>query len=134
MSIIVPIHIEALRVSPSSVEKAKTALYDFSLLGQRPASAMGNLIAANRFQNAQVGLGQEPGVHLHWSLPKAYTHGVQDEVTGAVNRSSQSLAGHSILQDNTKTSDNTRIRLWMLEAPAAIRTRWLMVRRSSWMR
>jgi hypothetical protein len=120
MNIIVPIHIEALRVSPSSSEKAKTALYDFSLLGQRPASAMGNLIAANRFQSAQVGLGQEPGVHLHWSLPKAYTHGVQDEVTGAVNF--PILPNRWLVirffKDNTKTNNNTRIRLWMLESDA----------------
>ena len=120
MNIIVPIHVEALRVSPSAVERAKTALYDFSLLGQRPASAMGNLIAANRFQSAQVGLGQEPGVHLHWSLPKAYTHGVQDEVTGAVNY--PVLPNRWLVirffKDNTKTTNNTRIRLWMLESDA----------------
>jgi hypothetical protein len=120
MSIIVPIHIEALRVSPSTAERAKTALYDFSLLGQRPASAMGNLIAANRFQSAEVRLAQEPGVHLHWSLPKAYTHGVQNEVTGAVeypvlpNR----WLVIRLFKDNTKTSNNTRIRLWLLESDA----------------
>src|SRR5438128_7437205 len=84
MDIIVPIHLEALRVSPSSGQTAKTALYDFTLLGSQPGSAMGDLIASNHFQTAMTKLAVEPGIHIHWSLPRAYTRGVQDETTGQV--------------------------------------------------
>lgn len=120
MNIIVPIHLEALRVSPSSSEQAKTALYDFSLLGQQPTSAMGDLIASNRFQNAQTRLSQEPGIHLHWSVPKAYTQGVQDEKTGAVRYPVVPNRWLIIryFRDNVKGTDNTRIRIWVLESDA----------------
>ena len=120
MNIIVPIHLEALRVSPSSSQVAMAALYDFALLGQQPASALGDLIAANRFETAKTALRQEPGIHLHWSLPRAYTRGAQDETTGAVRYPVVPNRWLIVryLKDNPKTTDNTRIRCWVLESDA----------------
>ncbi|MDV3457685.1 hypothetical protein RZN05_11870 [Sphingomonas sp. HF-S4] len=120
MNIIVPIHLEALRVSPSSGQTAKTALYDFTLLGSQPGSAMGDLIASNHFQTAMTKLAVEPGIHIHWSLPRAYTRGVQDEATGQVRYPVVPNRWLVIrfLEDNTKTTDNTAIRLWVLESDA----------------
>lgn len=121
MNIIVPINIEGLRVSPSTTEFAKTSLYDFTLLGQNPLSAQGDLIAANRFMTAQTAMSIEPGIHIHWSLPKAYTRGNQDQQTGNVafpvmpNR----WLVIRFLKDNTQPAgSNTSIRLWILESDA----------------
>lgn len=117
---IVPIHLEALRVAPSSVEKGKTSVYDFSVLGQHPTSGLGNLIAANRFKDAEMSLNQYPGVHVHWTLPRAYTHGMQNQKTGAVEF--PVLPNRWLViryfKDNQKMTDNTRIRLWILESDA----------------
>ena len=113
---IVPIHVEALRVSPSNIEKNKTSVYDFSVIGQHPTSGLGNLIAANRFHDAVTDL--EPGVHLHWSLPRAYTHGVQNRSNGAVEFPALPNRWLVIryLKDNAK--NKTQLRLWILESDA----------------
>ena len=84
MTIVVPIHVAALRVSPSGSERVKTALYDFSVLGRSPLSSGGHLIAADRFLHAEDSLSREPGIHLHWSLPRAYTRGEQRNTDGAL--------------------------------------------------
>ena len=84
MTIIVPIHVAALRVSPSGPEQVKTALYDFSRLGSSPLSSGGGLIAADRFLHAEQSLNREPGIHLHWSLPRAYTRGEQRRADGSL--------------------------------------------------
>ena len=125
MNIVVPIHLEALRVSPSSGQVAMTALYDFTLLGQQPASALGDLIAANHFETAKTSLRQEPGIHLHWSLPRAYTRGTQDETTGAVRYPVVPNRWLIVryFKDRKKATGNTRIRLWVLESDAHSSTR-----------
>jgi hypothetical protein len=117
---IVPIDLEALRVAPSSVEKAKTSVYDFSALGQHPTSGLGNLIAANRFQDAEMSLNQNPGVNLHWTLPRAYTHGMQNQKTGTVEFPMMPNRWLVIrfFKDNQKQTNNTRIRIWILESDA----------------
>lgn len=117
MNIIVPINIAALRVSPSSQEQAKTALYDFSLLGTSPASALGGLIAANQFMTAETAMNIEPGIHIHWSLPKVYTHGVQDQQTGAVNFPMMPNRW-LVIRFLKDSAQNTSIRLWVLESDA----------------
>ena len=118
MRIVVPIHVAALRVSPSTNATAKTALYDFSALGTTPLSSGGDLIAANRFAHAEDMLNREPGVHLHWSVPDAYTRGAQRNEDGVlefptlpnrwlVTRFFQNLNDHT-----------TNVASWILEADA----------------
>lgn len=83
MNIITPIHVEALRVSPHSPDTVFDALYDFTKLGQNPlASQSEGLIAAKNFGGSFS--TPDPGIHLHWSLPKAYTRGVQNNKTGEI--------------------------------------------------
>lgn len=121
MNIIVPINIEGLRVSPSTNEQAKTALYDFSLLGTSPISAAGGLIAANQFAEAQTAMNIEPGIHLHWSLPKAYTHGVQNQESGTVNfpvMPNRWLVIRYLKDNRMAPENNTSIRIWVLESDA----------------
>lgn len=117
-TLIVPIHIEALRVSPSNTQNSKKSVYDFSVLGQHPTSALGNLVAADRFEDAIMRL--EPGAHLHWSLPRAYTHGVQNHSTGAIEfpKMPNRWLIVRFLKDNTKQTSNTATRLWILESDA----------------
>lgn len=121
MNIIVPINIEGLRVSPSTNEQAKTALYDFSLLGTSPASALGDLIAANQFFSAETAMRIEPGIHLHWSLPKVYTHGMQDQDTGLVNfpvMPNRWLVIRFLKDNKLPAGQDTSIRIWVLESDA----------------
>lgn len=120
MKIVVPIHPEALRVAPSTNQVGKTALYDFDLLGSEPASSLGSMIASNQFEKAQTSLNREPGIHLHWSLPRAYTRGAQDPATGALRYPVVPNRWLVIrtLKDNTKSTDNTAIRLWVIESDA----------------
>lgn len=121
MNIIVPINIEGLRVSPSTNEQAKTALYDFSTLGTNPASAMGDLIAANQFMTAETAMRTEPGIHLHWSLPKVYTHGKQDQETGLVSfpvMPNRWLIIRFLKDNKMPAGQNTSIRIWVLESDA----------------
>ena len=80
MSIIVPIHVEALRVSPSTMQTSLDALYDFSDLGTHPSAAIGGLNAASSFRDRFHRL--RPGIHVHWSIPRAYTRGSQDRDSG----------------------------------------------------
>ncbi|MEL7114138.1 MAG: hypothetical protein AAGP08_00875, partial [Pseudomonadota bacterium] len=122
MNIIVPIHLEALRVTPSTNQQAKSALYDFRQLGTQASSSLGDLIASNRFKTAVTNLKNEPGVHLHWSLPRAYTRGIQDPTTGSVRYPvvpNRWLVVRTF-KDNTKSTDNTRIRIWILESDAHV--------------
>ncbi|PSL29018.1 hypothetical protein [Chitinophaga ginsengisoli] len=89
MNIIVPINVEVLRVSPSPAASAtpqsvKSALYDFSQAGAHALAGTGSLIAANNFEHAEELINNKPGLHVHWSLPAAYTHGVQDNASGAL--------------------------------------------------
>ncbi|TKB52736.1 hypothetical protein [Ferrimonas aestuarii] len=115
MNVIVPIHVEALRVAPSSNQTAKTALYDFAQLGQQPASSLGGLIASNRFATAQTSLNSEPGIHLHWTLPRSYTRGVQDEASGDV-RYPVMPNRWLIIRFFKNKAGNSHIRLWVMES------------------
>src|SRR3989440_7305068 len=118
MNIIIPIQVAALRVSPSSEQNAKTALYDFSALGQSPLSSGGNLIAADRFLEAELPLNREPGIHLHWSLPRAYTQGIQNNADGSLSfpgMPNRWLITRFFKNINTGA---TSMALWILEADA----------------
>ena len=88
MNIIVPINVEVLRVSPSPAnpdpQMVKLALYDFSQAGVHALAGAGSLVAANNFEHAQELVNNKPGLHVHWSIPRAYTHGLQDNTTGAL--------------------------------------------------
>lgn len=117
MNIIVPINVAALRVSPSTAQTAKTALYDFSAVGESPLSVGGNLIAAERFLRSEERLNRQPGIHLHWSLPKAYTQGAQSNADGKVHF--PALPNRWLIARFFKNVNGAEdVSLWILESDA----------------
>ena len=116
MNIIAPLNVAALRVSPSTAETVKPALYDFSVLGTSPLSSGGKLIAADQLLTVEVDVNREPGIHLHWSVPKAYTRGVQSNLDGSITfpgLPNRWLVTRFLTQDGT-----TSTAMWLLEADA----------------
>ncbi|WP_106743595.1 hypothetical protein [Yoonia maritima] len=122
MTIIIPIHVEALRVTSNTSQEAKTALYKFDELGKVASSAGSGMIAAENFSSSVTNLGTQPGIHLHWSLPRAYTKGTQNRDTGAI--SFPVLPNRWLvirMLKNAKPGAGkpaTDTRLWMLESDA----------------
>lgn len=76
MMLLIPIHVRALPVGrPGSKTHFSGFGYDMSKLG-------------SLYENTEASLFQEgseiPGIHLHWSLPDCFTHGIQDQKTGEI--------------------------------------------------
>ncbi|HMQ48466.1 MAG TPA: hypothetical protein PKA00_06115 [Saprospiraceae bacterium] len=74
-SFIIPINIQAIRVLEEDQAKFKGSTVNFSLLGGS------NLLGAQIDQNLPDSNSPiDQGVHLHWSMPTALTHGIHDGV------------------------------------------------------
>jgi len=117
MKIVVPIHVAALRISPSTQQTAKTALYDFSALGQFPLSQGAGLLAADRLLQTEDLLSREPGIHLHWSLPKVYTQGTQSNTDGGITF--PALPNRWLITRFYRNANGaSNIAMWILEADA----------------
>ncbi len=125
MNIVLPINVAALRVSPSTSQTGKTALYDFGNIGTSPLSSGGDLIAAEQFRYAEKELNREPGIHLHWSVPKAYTRGAQANSDGSVGfpmLPNRWLVTRIFQYDGTppKGVPQTNVTSWILESDAHV--------------
>ncbi|MGH1354859.1 MAG: hypothetical protein ACRBBS_07260 [Thalassovita sp.] len=129
MNIIVPIHVEALRVTPNTAQLTKTALYEFDKLGKVATSAGSGMIAAENFATSQTYLRNQPGIHLHWSIPRAYTRGLQDQDTGALQypvvpnrwvviRTLKNNTPSQAPRAGTKAEPATDTCMWVLESDA----------------
>lgn len=74
--ILVPVYVEALLVDPatSEAEVWKDLSVNYSMIAAR----LGRNLEDGNLKELSSGLC-EPGVHLHWALPAALTHGLNDE-------------------------------------------------------
>lgn len=116
MNIIVPIHVEALRVSPSNQQIFTQAIYDFSELNNTGISTQSEALnPAYRIGHTSEPLGS--GIHLHWSLPKTYTRGIQ-QANGSIlfpHLPNRWLITRFLKKDGDTTN---HIKMWILEGDA----------------
>ncbi|WP_299628404.1 hypothetical protein [uncultured Tateyamaria sp.] len=121
MNIIVPIHVEALRVTTNTAQQSKTALYQFDKLGKVATSADSGMIAAENFATSQTYLRNQPGIHLHWSIPRAYTKGLQDQETGALKYPvvpNRWIVIRTLKNNKPGSLPATDTHMWVLESDA----------------
>lgn len=79
VSLLVPVRVRAMIIGAPPRQKMFSGLsYDFSLLDEEPLS---QVIEKQLFSEREK---EDPGIHLHWSLPAVLTNGIQDGHSGEI--------------------------------------------------
>ncbi len=83
--LLVPIHLDVLLVGSSVDENYlwKSTQPRYRRLDDSDYQGLGKYLERGAYDPPSSQLLHDPGVHLHWTLPKAYRHGIQNESDGA---------------------------------------------------
>src|SRR5579863_1121226 len=82
-TLLVPVSLEGLVVSGGKTEAVKILAPRFDLFGRKRVPPLGRSIRAEPWNPLIPDLELDIGIHLHWALPAALTHGIQSR-TGEI--------------------------------------------------
>jgi len=83
-TVVVPINVQAVRVLEQDKDKFKGPTVLFGQIGTDQAPTHLGVEIAQDLSRAQASSPIDEGIHLHWALPDALTHGLHDPSTDTI--------------------------------------------------